>query len=185
MIVDKPLDFTDILADENERARTVLLLNNINKLLNSNTRGSVCVAVSGDWGSGKTTYLKALESYYGAHAECPVLFFEAWKHQDDENPLVPLILSIKDIPSLKPDIMPLLEAVVKPLLVSTIAVSDIVLNFFTKKGIHSIERAFEFVENEKLALKSNYRENIKVLQKAIEKITDGRKQEDKRELVSS
>ncbi|TAN44599.1 MAG: hypothetical protein EPN22_06065 [Nitrospirae bacterium] len=173
MLVDKHLEYDALLGSEEDRGRLVRLLDNINSLLESNPRGSVCVAVSGDWGSGKTTYLKAIESYYGAYLGNPVLFFEAWKHQDDDNPLVPLLLGIKNMPSLKPDIRGLLDDALKPLVVSTIAAADIILNFFTKKGVKSIEEAFALVEKDALELKSKYNNNMEALRKAIARITEG------------
>ena len=50
--------------------------------------------MKGDWGTGKTSVLKAIESYYRDMHRFPVVFFEAWKYQDEEQPLVPLLQHI-------------------------------------------------------------------------------------------
>jgi len=57
VLTDKPLLIDDILADENEAGRMALIINTINGFISDNREGSLSIAISGDWGSGKTTYL--------------------------------------------------------------------------------------------------------------------------------
>jgi len=54
MLLDKPLDPADLLKDENERERVRFIIEALDNLISSNQKGSVTVAINGDWGSGKT-----------------------------------------------------------------------------------------------------------------------------------
>ncbi|RLD95134.1 MAG: hypothetical protein DRI93_02970, partial [Aquificota bacterium] len=54
------------------------------------TGGEALVAIKGDWGTGKTSYLHAIKDYFRGYRGYPVVFFEAWKYQDESHPLVPL-----------------------------------------------------------------------------------------------
>ena len=63
MLLDKPLDPADLLKDENERERVRFIIEALDNLISSNQKGSVTVAINGDWGSGKTTYLRAIEGF--------------------------------------------------------------------------------------------------------------------------
>jgi len=55
-----------------------------------NTDG-LLIAIKGDWGSGKTSVLRMLETYFRDFRECNTVFFEAWKYHHESNPLLPLI----------------------------------------------------------------------------------------------
>lgn len=166
MLIDKPLGVNEILEDENERTKIGLILNNINGLLKDNINGSVSIAISGDWGSGKTTYLKVIESYYRYSLKRPVLFFEAWKYQDEDNPLVPLILELQRLPNIKKTLKTKLQEILKPLLVSGISICELISGI----KLETIEKAFELVEKEQLTLISKYRQSMELLKKTIEEI---------------
>lgn len=172
MLVDKPLTAKEILEDKDERERIKLLLSTINTLAESNQHGSISVSINGDWGSGKTTYLKVIESYFRDFCGFPVVFYEAWKYQDDKNPLSSLILEIREIPNIKAKIKGRLSNILKPILASGITISDIFLSSIAGKGIESIEKAFSLIEKEQLGIVSKYRNNLKLLSDTIKEIKD-------------
>ncbi len=54
------------------------------------------LGVLGDWGTGKTSILKAFESFFADYMGYPTVFFDAWKYQEDPHPLIPLIKKIRE-----------------------------------------------------------------------------------------
>lgn len=50
--------------------------------MRSEGRGLIA-GIFGGWGTGKTSLLRGLESYYKESKGMPVLFFEAWRYQGD------------------------------------------------------------------------------------------------------
>ena len=172
MIPDKPLPLQDILTDEDEREKIVLLLSNLNNLMVNNEKGSVCAAVMGDWGSGKTTYLRMLECFYRDYMEYPVVFFEAWKYQEDDNPLVPLILNVRDHPDIDSKIKKNLNKILEVFMVSTIFAMDIMLGIIGRKGVESIDKAIERIQKRQLDLRSKYEYNIRLLEEAVTEIRE-------------
>ena len=83
MLVDRCINVENLLHDSEELNRTLYFLKTIKELADNNLGGSLTLAVNGDWGTGKTSYLKIAESFYKDYLEYPVLFFEAWKYQND------------------------------------------------------------------------------------------------------
>lgn len=173
MLVDKPLTPEEILKDENERERVRFLLSTINALVKENQHGSVTISVNGDWGSGKTTYLKVIESYYRDFCQFPVVFYEIWRYRDDKNPLIPLIMEIRDLPDINSAMKRILSKILKPILASGIVLSDIFLNAVTEgKRIKNVKKTLQLIEKEQLPFISKYRENLKLLSDTIKKIKD-------------
>lgn len=57
------------------------------------------LGVHGDWGMGKTSFLRKLEARIGGGQgarKSRVLFFEAWRHQFEEQPVVALLQAIRE-----------------------------------------------------------------------------------------
>ena len=80
MLVDKDINISEIMVDEEELRQVLNLLRSIKELSDSCRNGSITVSVNGDWGTGKTSYLRTLESFYRDYCGYPTVFFEAWKH---------------------------------------------------------------------------------------------------------
>jgi len=168
MLLDKPLDPADLLKDENERERVRFIIETLDNLISSNQKGSVTVAINGDWGSGKTTYLRAIEGFYKDYCLSPVVFFEAWKYQDDNEPLVSLLLAIQDIPGLKANIKGRITKLIKPLLASGLFFSDLILKTFTGGDLSKLRENFKLIEDKQLKLISRYKKNLRLLKDTIE-----------------
>lgn len=177
MLVDRPLNPEDLLGDENERGKLQFIIENIESLLSASTQGSLNIAISGDWGSGKTTYLKAIEGFYRDYKKCPVCFFEAWKYQDDENPLVPLLLEMREIDGLPPKAKGRLTNLIKPLVASGIAITDLLLKKTTGASIDDAIKALELAEKDYVKLVSRYRENLRQIAETIKNISENYKPE--------
>lgn len=55
------------------------------------------LGIDGDWGAGKTSFLKLLEQRLPQQQRrCKVVFFEAWRHQFEAQPAVALLHAIRD-----------------------------------------------------------------------------------------
>ncbi|MGR3178143.1 MAG: KAP family P-loop NTPase fold protein [Candidatus Anammoxibacter sp.] len=173
MLNDEPITVKDVLETENERERIIFIIKTIESLLKENREGNVTISFNGDWGSGKSTYLKTLESYFREYRNCPVMFYEAWRYQEDENPLIPLILAIKEIPGVDSSIRDKFNKILKPILASGIVLSDAFLKSFTGgQGIDSITKAFDLLEKDQLKIISKYKRNIDLLSKTINNISN-------------
>jgi len=179
MLLDKPLIPADLLKDENERERVRFIIDTLDNLISSNQKGSVTVAINGDWGSGKTTYLRAIEGFYKDYCLFPVVFFEAWKYQDDNEPLVSLLLAIQDIPGLEDDIKKKITKLIKPLLASGLFFSDLILKTFTGSELSKLINIFKLIEDRQLELISRYRENLGLLKNTIEDLLKNYKPSEK------
>lgn len=178
MITDKPLSLKEILANENERDKFFLFVDLIDCLVKDSRdmktgkgKGSISIAVNGDWGCGKTTYLKTLESFYKDFCGFPVVFFEAWKYHEDENLLVPLIMEIKESAGLSPQLQAKLTRVLKPFTAAGLTLSEMLLNSLTGNKLDDIEKNLKRVEDEFYKHTSKYRHNFKELEEAIKGLT--------------
>ena len=138
MLVDKPLDFKDIVSFDGDRAKK--MIETFNTLLEQNKKGSITVCVNGDWGSGKSTYLNSIQSYYKDYLEVPTLFFEAWKYKDEENILFPLIEEIKSIKGLSTATKTKLTKLIKPILASSLLTAEVFLQSKLKIGTDDIKK---------------------------------------------
>jgi len=177
MILDRPLEPMSLLEEENEKEKLAIILSSIESLLGNSSSerttlpGSITIAITGDWGSGKTTYLKALESYFRDYRKVPVLFFEAWKFQGDQDPLVSLLLAIKEMRGLKGLAKARLSRILKPLLVSGLTLTDLAMKTALSTGIEDMEKMFKLVEKEGLRLASRTRDNMELLKRTLKEIT--------------
>jgi len=175
MLVDKPLTVEEILSSGDEKEKVKYIIETITSLTEANQRGSVTIAINGDWGSGKTTYLKVLESFYKDYCQFPVVFFEAWKYQEDDHPLVSLVLEIRDQLEPIPKIKRSFTSLAKALLASSIVFSDVLLNLVIKKGVEDVKKALDLIEKEQLKIISNYRRNMDLLKKIINELRENYK----------
>ncbi len=172
MIPDKPLSIKDFNEHSSELGRIFYILDNINSLLKNSKEGSLTISVSGDWGSGKTTILNLISSYYRDYCGFPVVFFEAWKHQNDENIFASMLLEIAEQCGLNAKDKKALRHVANALKATAVLTSEIFLKQLVNIGISDISRAFSIVEKDQEKLLSGYKRRISELGKYISRIRD-------------
>lgn len=99
------------------------------------------LGVFGDWGTGKTSLLEGVE-YYFKKEDWPVLFFEAWKYHQEDDPVIPLL---QKLVALIPD-EKTKNQFGEVLRTLAVAAGDIALQAVTggRTGIFSLERYFRF-----------------------------------------
>ena len=64
-------------------------------LRNANTQPPLTLAISGEWGSGKSSLMRMVCEDLRGHGNHPV-WFNAWHHQDEEQLLAALLAAIRD-----------------------------------------------------------------------------------------
>ena len=105
MIVDTPFDYMNIISkipDKPELKNTIEPLRSfliqVYPILEDshNLDHGLLLGILGDWGTGKTSLLKALQGFFEDYMGYPTVFFDAWKYQEDPHPLIPLISKIKE-----------------------------------------------------------------------------------------
>ena len=56
--------------------------------------GPFTVGIFGEWGTGKTSLLRLIEDNLGKRENVITVWFNAWRYEGDEQPIVPLIATI-------------------------------------------------------------------------------------------
>lgn len=60
------------------------------------TDKQICVAIDGDWGSGKTFVLKMIEEKLSAHEEYFIIRYDAWENSFYDDPLIAILSCVID-----------------------------------------------------------------------------------------
>lgn len=58
------------------------------------TEGPFTIGVFGEWGTGKTSLMRLMKSYVGGNENTVTVWFNAWRYEKEEHPIVPLIATI-------------------------------------------------------------------------------------------
>jgi hypothetical protein len=58
------------------------------------TNGPFTIGVFGEWGTGKTSLMRLVEHELSSHNNVVTVWFNAWRYEQEEHPVVPLIGSI-------------------------------------------------------------------------------------------
>jgi len=133
------------------------------------------IGIKGDWGTGKTSLLHGLERYFKHFREWPTVFFDAWKYQEEDHPLIPLLLKLEKVTQGKTKKG--LKSLANSLAASALVLSDILLKEVTgrafpagKVGLKEIKNAFDLLGGASMERHSKYDENFSSLEKMIGEI---------------
>lgn len=58
------------------------------------TRGPFTIGVFGEWGTGKTSLMRLVQHELSSHENVVTVWFNAWRYEQEEHPVVPLVGSI-------------------------------------------------------------------------------------------
>jgi hypothetical protein len=58
------------------------------------TRGPFTIGVFGEWGTGKTSLMRLVERELSGHENVATVWFNAWRYEQEEHPIVPLVGTI-------------------------------------------------------------------------------------------
>jgi len=140
----------------------------INTLFSENS--CLRVAIKGDWGTGKTTLLRALASLYEKE-KALVVRFEAWKYAFEEDPFVPLLEEISSIGD--STFRKKIRNIAKVLGVTTAVITETFLKqSFIPTEFSSIEKWFERFEDFLYKKKSERNKKLELLKKTIEELKE-------------
>jgi len=95
-LADEPLTLKVLRKDAEERRQFCRFFEELEEAIEINHHGGVSFVVKGEWGTGKTTYLKLLKEKLN-RLGCKTLFFEAWRHKHDLNYFQSLLLELKEL----------------------------------------------------------------------------------------
>jgi hypothetical protein len=185
MLSDHPLSVKTALESEEFQSLILPLINSLVSLMDGE-ESCLTVSISGDWGTGKTTVLRTLESFFRDYCRFPVLFFEAWRYKDDRNPLVSLVSELREFPPIQADeeLSKEMDNVLRGLLLGVLTAGDFALKGISKlflpfeidlsKKAKDVLTLFDELKNkypeEVLKAKSKYKENLNQLGKLIDKV---------------
>ncbi|MBF0538072.1 MAG: hypothetical protein HQL03_07450 [Nitrospirae bacterium] len=144
MILDRPLSIETLLDNELERRYITPTLSLIGDIASYHT-GGLRLLVKGDWGSGKTTYLRVLESFYRDYCAYPVVFIDRWQ---GNAPLTEILLRLAELQGLNPLTKTKLRQVLRPMLAEGVLLSETFLSTLVSPNNHTIEDALKLVEDQ-------------------------------------
>jgi hypothetical protein len=127
------------------------------------------IGVKGDWGTGKTSILRALESYFKDNKGFPTIFFEAWKYQDEKDPLIPLLIKMEEVAT--SETAKKLRKIAKIFLAPSLILSDLLLRHLTKLGFGKKVGIKEIKETLSL-LDSLFLERYSIFEKSYKELKD-------------
>ena len=168
MLPDREINIDIVVEDENELGKFLEFLKTLKKLTDSTKGGSLTFSVNGDWGSGKTSVLRVIESFYRDYCKYPVIFFEAWKHQDDDNYLFSLLLELRDAITgrqIKGKITKIMKSV-------GLSLADWYMKEKTKLSIEDIKESLKLVEKGYFIYSSRRKENFKKIKELIRAVIE-------------
>ncbi|MCK4388899.1 MAG: hypothetical protein KAV83_01515 [Desulfobacterales bacterium] len=179
MKIDQPFVFEDYLpkaADMPLLFDPLLdILGHIESLASNNGNQGCLIGIMGDWGAGKTSILRAVADYFGKARGWPTIFFEAWKYQDDEQPILPLLSRLQDVT--RGQVKKGLRTVLRSLGAAALVTSDAMLKMATRSsmgqeiGVKEIKQAFKVVGQVNIEYYSRYENIFTKLEKLAEDIT--------------
>jgi len=136
------------------------------------------VAIKGDWGTGKTTFLRALSHLYEEEGAL-VVRFEAWKYAFEEDPFIPLLEEISRLgdkiedSNFKRKFKNRMKETMKVLGVTTAVLTEV----FLKKSVipvdaDSIEKWFKRFEDFLYKKKSERNKKLELLKETIDELKE-------------
>ncbi|MBV6341539.1 P-loop NTPase fold protein [Candidatus Magnetobacterium casense] len=144
MLLDRPLSIETLLDNEAQRRLITPTLSLLADIALSHT-GGVRLLVKGDWGSGKTTCLRVLESFYRDYCAYPVVFTDRWQ---EATPLADIFLKLGELQGLNPLTKTKLRQILRPMLTHSVLLSETFLTALISPNNHTAEDAIRVVEDQ-------------------------------------
>jgi len=169
MFVDRPLDSATFLTDPHARAKVEEMADWIASMHDASPEHSLTVSLNGAWGTGKSTYLKALEDTFRDDG-CPVIHFEAWRYAMEPDIFLALLEVIYQNEAFKGSAKGTLKKAMKLFGVAGLVGAEAFLKSTLNVGIDDITKAFKIVEDEVERQSTLTRKAQKLLADAVEKV---------------
>jgi hypothetical protein len=175
---DQPFTFGDYLASVDDMGLLfdplVDILCHVEAFARDSGKQGCLIGIKGDWGSGKTSILRAVEDYFGKGRGWPAIFFEAWKYQDEHQPVLPLLVKLRDVTS--GGVKGRLTKAIHLLGVAALTTGDAALKVVTnasigeKIGFKDIEKAFQLAGKANMESWSRFENTFQALRKLAKDI---------------
>jgi|LGVF01.1.fsa_nt_gb hypothetical protein len=183
MKIDQPFVFEDYLPNAGEMPLLfdplLDILRHVESFAAHSSNQGCLIGIMGDWGAGKTSILRAMADYFGKGRGWPTIFFEAWKYQEDKQPILPLLSRLEDVTT--GQVKKGLTSVLRSLGAAALVSSDAILKMATKTsvgeeiGIEQIEKAFKLIGKANAQYHSRYETTFAKLEKLAKDITENYK----------
>lgn len=179
MKIDQPFAFEDYLAKAGDMPLLfdplLDILRHVESFAAHSSNQGCLIGIMGDWGAGKTSILRAIADYFEKGSGWPTIFFEAWKYQDDKQPILPLLSRLEDVTT--GQVKKGLRSVLHSLGAAALVTSDAVLKIATSSsmgkeiGVKDIEKAFNLIGKANTQYYSSYERVSGKLRKVANDIT--------------
>ncbi|MBF0336763.1 MAG: hypothetical protein HQL05_02935 [Nitrospirae bacterium] len=166
MLLDRPLSIETLLDNEAQRRLITPTLSLIANIASSHT-GGVRLLVKGDCGSGKTTCLRMLESFYRDYCAYPVVFTDRWQ---GTTPLTDILLKLGELQGLNPLTKTKLRQILRPMLTHSVLLSETFLSNLFLPNNHTVEDAIRVVEDQTERLTAEGRKVVGILRGIISEV---------------
>ena len=178
MKTDQPFAFKNYLDKVKEYSLLfdplLTVLNQIeNFALNPNPYGCL-LGIKGKWGVGKTSLLWAIYEYFKNGRGWPVIFFEAWKYQNDDQPIIPLLIKLQEFIQSDSKLRNILKSIANIALNASDMLGQILTKTYFGKEI-SIKEIFNEFSELKIEKISEYENIFSRLKNLVEEIVRNHK----------
>jgi len=150
MLIDKPIDLKDLQKDEDSKSLLGYIEQTIDNLYKENSKdgGALIVSINGAWGTGKSSYLRALGSLC-KQKNYPFLLFEAWRYANEPDIFVALLENIyRILPSTDKVAKGMMKRIIKSISVASLVGVEALLRLTLNTGFKQIKEGFKLIEQE-------------------------------------
>lgn len=162
------VDNKDIFANDKLNFKSAVI--NLDTLF-AQVQKPYTVGIFGDWGTGKTSFMKMLQKTLEQDEKSfATYWFDAWKYETDDNLILPLLYGISDkFKNIKTSTK---NSLIKSASVIGLSFSDIFLKSCTAGALskNDIMENFEFFENNSAKFYQHFSDSVMQLESAFKRI---------------
>ena len=180
MLADRPFRYGDHLDKIDGVLFETLtdILVHVELLAQDAREQGVMIGIKGDWGTGKTSILKAMAEYFSKARQWPVVFFDAWKYQEEDAPILPLLGRLREVcqGDESQETQNLLNSLMEKLATTGTLAMDIAARILTgrlygeSKGLEEIKKDLEALGRLRAESYARYDETFNLLRELVKKI---------------
>jgi len=140
--------------------------------------GGKLVAIKGDWGTGKTSVILAIAEYFRHVHGWPTVFFPAWRYHQEQHPIIPLLLKLRDLASGR--VKGRLTELIRIIGIAVTAGASAIVSHLTKVNLgekvdlSTINQILNLIGKSTFEYYSKFEDIHKGLDRCVSKILEGR-----------
>lgn len=135
------------------------------------------IGIYGDWGSGKTSFMKLLKNHIEKENGIKTSWFNAWEYENEGSLILPLLSQLKE--DFKECQAPLFDSTKKIAASLALVGSNVFLKGITAGmvGLDDIEKAFDTYERNTIKTWDKWVDNTRLLKEEFKKLVNNIKEE--------